>query len=146
MDGYSFTDRSRRALQLAADEAAALHHDYISPEHILLALLRDPDSAAVAVLTALGCSIDGIRTTVHEIVKPGTSTAPAGVRPFTSRVKTALEFTMIAARDSGSTSVSTQHLLVGLLREEKGITAQVLVNAGVTVGAVTAALRGVRLD
>jgi ATP-dependent Clp protease ATP-binding subunit ClpC len=138
MDGYNFTDRSRRALQVAGDEAAALHHDYIGPEHILLALLRDPDSAAVAVLTALDCELESVRTKIHDIVKPGTTAAPAGaLRPFTSRVKKVLEFTMIAARDSGSTSVDTQHLLVGLLREEKGIAAQVLVNAGVSVGSVT---------
>jgi ATP-dependent Clp protease ATP-binding subunit ClpC len=146
MGGYNFTDRSRRALQCAGDEAAALHHDYISPEHILLALLRDPDSAAVAVLTAVGCGFDGIPTKVGEIVKPGASTAPSGVRPFTSRVMKVLEFAAIAARDSGTTSVGTQHLLVGLLREEKSIAAQVLINSGVTLGPVTTALQGVRLD
>lgn len=146
MDGYNFADRSRRALQGAGDEAAALHHDYIGPEHILLGLLRDPESAALAVLTTLDCNLDDIPTKVGEIVKPGASTAPSGVRPFTSRVKKVLEFAAIAARDSGSTSVGTQHLLVGLLREEKSIAAQVLVNSGVSVGAVTAALRGIRLD
>lgn len=146
MDGYNFTDRNRRALQVAGDEAAALHHEYIGPEHILLALLRDRESAAVAVLVALGCDIDGIRTTIESIVKPGTATAPAGVRPFTSRVKQALEFTMRAARDDSNSSVGTQHLLVGLLREEESIAAQVLVNAGVSVGTVTAALGGIRLD
>jgi ATP-dependent Clp protease ATP-binding subunit ClpC len=147
MDGYNFTDRSRRALQGAGDEAAALHHDYIGPEHILLALLRDPDSAAVAVLTALDCNLDGIRTQVHDIVKPGTGAAPAGaLRPFTSRVKQALEFTMRAARDDNSSAVGTQHVLVGLLREEKSVAAQVLVNSGVSLGAVTAALSGIRPD
>ena len=147
MDGYNFTDRNRRALQAAGDEAAALHHDHIGPEHILLALLRDSDSAAVAVLTTLDCNLDGIRTQVHDIVKPGTGAAPAGaLRPFTSRVKHVLEFTMRAARDNGSASVGTQHLLLGLLREEKSVAAQVLVNSDVSVGAVTAALRGIRLD
>ncbi len=147
MDGYNFTDRNRRALQAAGDEAAALHHDYIGPEHILLALLRDPDSAAVAVLTALDCDLGGIRTKVHDIVNPGTAAAPAGaLRPFTSRVKKVLELTMIAARDDSSSSVGTQHVLVGLLREEKSVAAQVLVNSGISVGAVTAALDGIRLD
>jgi len=146
MDGYNFTDRSRRALQVAGDEAAALHHDYVGPEHILLALLRDGESAAVTLLKALGCDISGIRTTVEEIVKPGASTAPPGVRPFTSRVKKVLEFTMIAARDDGSTSVGTQHLLVGLVREEKSIAAQVLVNSSVTEGALTGMLGHVRED
>ena len=147
MDGYNFTDRNRLALQVAGDEAAALHHEYIGPEHILLALLRDPDSAAVTVLIALGCNIDGIRTKVHDIVKPGTAAAPAGaLRPFTSRVKQVLEFTMRAARDDNSSAVGTQHVLVGLLREEKSIAAQVLVNSGVSVGGVTAALGSLRLD
>lgn len=147
MGGYNFTDRGRRALQVAGDEAAALHHDYIGPEHILLALLRDPDSAAVAVLTALDCELESVRTKIRDIVKPGTGAAPAGaLRPFTSRVKKVLEITMIAARDDGSTSVGTQHLLVGLVREEKSIAAQVLVNSSVTEGALKRMLGHVRED
>ncbi len=147
MDGYNFTDRNRLALQVAGDEAAALHHEYIGPEHILLAMLRDHESAAVALLSTLGCDIDGIRTKIKEIVKPGTTAAPAGAqRPYTSRVKKVLEFTMRAARDDNSSAVGSQHLLVGLLREEKSIAAQVLVNSGVTVGAATAALREIQLD
>jgi ATP-dependent Clp protease ATP-binding subunit ClpC len=147
MDGYTFTDRSRSALQVAGDEAAALHHDYVGPEHILLALLRDHDSAAVELLTSLGCDLDAIRATVIATVKPGSAAAPAGtLRPYTLRVKKVLEFTMIAARDDGTTAVGTQHLLVGLLKEEKSIAAQALVNAGVKVDAVIGALSGTRLD
>jgi ATP-dependent Clp protease ATP-binding subunit ClpC len=141
MDGYTFTDRSRSALQVAGDEAAALHHDYVGPEHILLAMLRDHDSAAVELLTSLGCDLDAIRATVIATVKPGSGAAPAGaLRPYTSRVKKVLELTMIAARDDGTTDVGTQHLLLGLLREEKSIAAQVLISASVTEPALTTML------
>lgn len=141
MAGYDFTERSRRVVQAAGDEAAALRHDYIGTEHILLAILRDPDNAAVALLTKRGIDISGIRAEVTEIVKPGTDAAPPGAqRPYTSRVKLALELAMSSARDGGTRSVGTQHLLLGLLREDKGIAAQALAHAGLTVAGLTSAL------
>jgi ATP-dependent Clp protease ATP-binding subunit ClpC len=137
MDSYHFTDRARRALQVAGDEATALQHEYIGTEHILLALLHDRTGAAATILTTLGCDIAGIRAKIEEIAKRGTATAPLGSqRPYTSRAKKVLELAMISARDDNRSPVGTHHLLLGLLLEEKGIAAQVLVHSGVTVGSV----------
>jgi ATP-dependent Clp protease ATP-binding subunit ClpC len=141
MDGYNFTDRTRRALQAAGDDAAALGHEYIGTEHILLALLRDRESAAVGLLTRLGSDLEAIRTMIEQTVKKGTSAVPAGAqRPYTSRVKKVLELAMVCAREDTRSPVGTQHLLLRLLREEKGIAAQVLVHSGVTLSRATAAL------
>ena len=142
--GWNFTCRTRRALQAAGDEAAALGHEYIGTEHILLALLHDRDSAAVVLLNTLGSDLAGIEAMIHKTVKKGTVAAQAGTQlPYTSRVKKVLELTMICARDDSGAPVGTQHLLLGLLREEKGIAAQVLVHSGVTLSLATAALGSV---
>ena len=145
MNGYNFTDRTRRALHVAGDEAATFKHEYISTEHILLALLRDRASGAVALLTTLRSDMHGIRRKIEETVKIGSATTPAGApRPYTSRAKKVLDLAMVAAREDGHSSVETQHLLLGLVREEKGIAAQVLAHAGITPGRVTAALGDAR--
>lgn len=141
MECFTFTGRARRAIQAAGDEAAALGHEYIGPEHILLALLHDRESAAVGILAGLGSDLDTIRAEIEAVVKKGTSSAPAGAsRPFTSRVKSSLELAMACAHECSNSSVGTQHLLVGLMREGKGIAAQVLVHSGMTIDQVVGAL------
>jgi ATP-dependent Clp protease ATP-binding subunit ClpC len=144
MDGYNFTDRTRLALQVAGDEAAALGHEYIGTEHILLALLRDRDGAAGGLVTKLGGDLDAIRAMIEVTVKKGTSAVPAGApRPYTSRARKVLELAMVCAREDSRSPVGTQHLLLGLLREEKGVAAQVLLHSGVATNQATAALGSV---
>lgn len=141
MDGYNFTNRTRRALHAGGDEAAALGHEYVGAEHVLLALLHDHDSAAASLLTKLGSDTGSIETQIKSIVKPGASTVPAGTgRPYTSRVMRVLELAMQCAREDNRAPVGTQHLLLGLVREGKGIGAQVLTHAGVTDALVAVAL------
>lgn len=141
MGGYDFTDRVRSVLHMAREEAARLNHEYVGTEHILLGLLREGDGVAAAVLTNLGVEPDRIRRMIEDTVKMGDSTRADGPElPYTSRSKKVLELAMMAARDLHQSYVGTEHLLLGLLREEKGIAAQVLARSGVTVARVTGAL------
>jgi ATP-dependent Clp protease ATP-binding subunit ClpC len=114
MNGYNFTDRVRKVLQMAREEAASLHHEYVGTEHIHKV---DPK----AVLSA-----------VESVVPPGTTSKVAGPDlPYTSRAKKVLELSMTEARDLGHSYVGSEHLLLGLLREERGIAAQALGDFGV---------------
>src|SRR6266581_8085973 len=134
MNGYNFSDRVRRVLQMAREEAARLHHHYVGTEHILLALIREGEGIAAAVLTNLAVELEAIAQRIEETVKKGKATARAGPDlPYTSRAKKVLEFAMSEARELNYTYVGTEHLLLGVLREEKGIGAQVLTDAGVTL-------------
>jgi ATP-dependent Clp protease ATP-binding subunit ClpC len=133
MNGYNFTDRSRKVLQLAREEAARLHHEYIGTEHILLGLLREGGGVAAAALTNLKVDLEEITQKIEETVKKGKATATAGPDlPYTSRAKKVLEFAMAEARELSASYVGTEHLLLGIYREEKGIAAQVLIQAGVS--------------
>lgn len=141
MSGYNFTDRVRTVLQMAREEAARLQHEYVGTEHILLALIREGDGVAITALTSLGVDLAAIQQNVEAVVKQGKDAAALGHElPYTSRAKKVLELAMMAARDLKHTYVGTEHLLLGLLREEKGIAAQVLVHSGVTLDRVTTAL------
>jgi ATP-dependent Clp protease ATP-binding subunit ClpA len=134
MSGYNFTERVRKVLAMSREEAVALHHEYVGTEHILLGLLAEGEGVAAAALTALRADRDAIRRVVMDVVKvgkPGRNIGPD--LPYTSRAKKVLELAMTAARELNHSYVGTEHLLLGLLREEKGIAAQVLVDAGVTV-------------
>ncbi len=136
MNGYNFTDRVRRVLQLAREEAARLHHEHVGTEHILLGLIREGEGVGAAVLTNLNVDLEEIKQRIEETVKPGKTAAAAGPDlPYTSRAKKVLEFAMSEARELNDKYVGTEHLLLGVLREEKGIGAQVLTEAGVTVEA-----------
>ena len=127
MNGYNFTDRVRKVLQMAREEAARLHHEYVGTEHILLGLIREGEGVAAAVLTNLSVDLDDIQQKIEETVKKGKAAAAAGPDlPYTSRAKKVLELAMSEARELGHSYVGTEHLLLGLLREEKGIAAQVL--------------------
>src|SRR5881296_3194208 len=130
MNGYNFTDRVRRVLQLAREEAARLHHEYVGTEHILLGLIREGEGVAAAVLTNLNVDLEEVSAKIKETVKQGKAGARAGPDlPYTSRAKKVLEFSMMEARELNHRYVGTEHLLLGILREEKGIGAQVLAEA-----------------
>jgi len=130
---YNFTDRVRKVLAMARDEAIRLQHDYVGTEHILLGLIREGEGVAAAVLTNLSADLDQIHEGIEEAVKPGKATIALGELPYTSRAKKVLEFAMAEARELNHSYVGTEHLLLGLLREEKGIAAQVLNSLGISL-------------
>ena len=118
---------------MAREEAIRLQHDYVGTEHILLGLIREGEGVASAVLQTLSVDLDQIHERVEESVRKGKATISLGELPYTSRAKKVLEFAMAEARDFNHSYVGTEHLLLGLLREEKGIAAQVLNSLGVTL-------------
>jgi ATP-dependent Clp protease ATP-binding subunit ClpC len=136
MNGYNFTDRVRKVLQLSREEAHRLGHQYVGTEHILLGIIREGEGVAAAVLTNLNVDLEEMTARIEQSVTKGTGAAHAGPDlPYTSRAKKVLEFSMSEARELNHAYVGTEHLLLGVLREEKGIGAQVLTEAGVTLEA-----------
>jgi ATP-dependent Clp protease ATP-binding subunit ClpC len=134
MNGYNFTERVRKVLAMAREEAARLHHEYVGTEHILLGLIREGEGVAAAVLQNLSIDLDEIQQKIEEQVKKGKATQATGPDlPYTSRAKKVLELAMSEARELNHSYVGTEHLLLGLLREEKGIAAQVLTDIGVNL-------------
>ncbi|MBA3559378.1 MAG: ATP-dependent Clp protease ATP-binding subunit [Gemmatimonadaceae bacterium] len=134
MNGYNFTERVRKVLAMAREEAARLHHEYVGTEHILLGLIREGEGVAAAVLQNLSIDLDEIQQKIEEQVKKGKATQATGPDlPYTSRAKKVLELAMNEARELNHSYVGTEHLLLGLLREEKGIAAQVLTDIGVNL-------------
>src|SRR4249919_3224736 len=139
MNGYNFTERVRKVLAMAREEAARLHHEYVGTEHILLGLIREGEGVAATVLQNLSVELDDIQQKIEETVKKGKAAQTTGPDlPYTSRAKKVLELAMGEARDLSHGYVGTEHLLLGLLREEKGIAAQVLTDAGVNLDAARA--------
>src|SRR6476660_2549266 len=139
MNGYNFTERVRKVLAMAREEAARLHHEYVGTEHILLGLIREGEGVAAAVLQNLSVDLDEIQQKIEDTVKKGKAAAATGPDlPYTSRAKKVLELAMAEARDLAHNYVGTEHLLLGLLREEKGIAAQVLTDAGINLDAARA--------
>ncbi len=130
---YNFTDRVRKVLAMAREEAIRLQHDYVGTEHILLGLIREGEGVAAAVLMNLNVDLDAIREGIEEAVRPGKATIALGELPYTSRAKKVLELAMAEAKELNHSYVGTEHLLLGLLREEKGVAAQVLNSLGVTL-------------
>ncbi|MGH7619440.1 MAG: Clp protease N-terminal domain-containing protein [Gemmatimonadaceae bacterium] len=134
MNGYNFTERVRKVLALAREEAADMHIEYVGTEHILLAMIREGGGTAFSVLTNFGVNGRQLRSRLLETVPP---TRKAVIRrpdlPYSSRAKKTLELAMTEARTFNHSYVGTEHLLLGLLREEKGVAAQVLNEAGVTL-------------
>src|SRR5215212_8607453 len=136
MNGYNFTERVRKVLQMAREEAQRLHHEYVGTEHILLGLIREGEGVAAAVLQNLNVDLEEIQQKIEETVKKGKAAQTTGPDlPYTSRAKKVLELAMSEARELNHSYVGTEHLLLGLLREEKGIAAQVLADAGVNLDA-----------
>jgi ATP-dependent Clp protease ATP-binding subunit ClpC len=139
MNGYNFTERVRKVLAMAREEAARLHHEYVGTEHILLGLIREGEGVAAAVLQNLSVDLDEIQQKIEETVKKGKAAQTTGPDlPYTSRAKKVLELAMSEARELNHSYVGTEHLLLGLVREEKGIAAQVLTDAGVNLEAARA--------
>ncbi len=137
MNGYNFTERVRKVLALAREEAARLRHEYVGTEHILLGLIREGEGVAVAVLQNLQVEVDDVVEGIEGHVKKGISAQSTGPDlPYTSRAKKVLELAMAEARELDHEYVGTEHLLLGLLREERGIAAQVLKSLGARVDAV----------
>jgi prophage maintenance system killer protein len=120
-----FTDRARRAVHLAQEEARLLRHNYVGTEHLLLGLLYEGEGIAAQALGSLGISLEAVRSQVEEIIGRGPTT-PTGHIPFTPRAKKVLELSLREALQLGHNYIGTEHLLLGLLREGEGVAAQVL--------------------
>ncbi len=131
-----FTERARKVIILAKEEARRFNHDYIGTEHILLGLIREGEGVAAAVLQKLNVSLENIRLEVEKLVQPGPTTQIMGDIPFTPRAKKALELSAEEARALGHNYIGTEHLLLGLIREGEGIASQVLLNLGLDLNTV----------
>jgi ATP-dependent Clp protease ATP-binding subunit ClpC len=130
-----FTDRGRRVMVLAQEEARLLDHNYIGTEHLLLGLVREGEGVAARALTSLGISLEAVQQQVAEIIGRG-ERPPSGHIPFTARAKKVLELSAREADALGDSYVSTEHLLLGLLRLGEGVGVQVLVGLGGDVNPV----------
>ena len=130
-----FTDRARRVVVLAQEEARMLNHNYIGTEHILLGLIHEGEGVAAKGLEALGISLEGVRAQVEEIIGQGQQ-APSGHIPFTPRAKKVLELSLREALQLGHNYIGTEHILLGLIREGEGVAAQVLVKLGADLNRV----------
>lgn len=130
-----FTDRARRVVVLAQEEARLLNHSYIGTEHILLGLIHEGEGVAAKGLEALGISLEAVRAQVEEIIGQGGS-SPSGHIPFTPRAKKVLELSLREALQLGHNYIGTEHILLGLIREGEGVAAQVLVKLGADLGRV----------
>jgi len=124
-----FTDRARRVVVCAQEEARALDHDYIGTEHILLGLVREGGGVAVKALESLGISLETVRQRVEEIIGRGQHT-PSGHIPFTPRAKKVMELSLRESRQLGHNYIGTEHILLGLISEGDGVAAQVLTSLG----------------
>ena len=131
-----FTERARKVIVLAKEEARRFNHDYIGTEHLLLGLIREGEGVAAAVLQKLGLSLESIRLETEKLVQPGPSTQIQGDVPFTPRSKKALELAAEEARSLGHNYIGTEHLLLGLIREGEGVASQVLLNLGLDLNRV----------
>lgn len=130
-----FTDRARRVVVLAQEEARMLNHNYIGTEHILLGLIHEGEGIAAKALESLSISLDAVREQVQEIIGQGQQ-APSGHIPFTPRAKKVLELSLREALQLGHNYIGTEHILLGLIREGEGVAAQVLVKLGADLSRV----------
>ena len=130
-----FTDRARRVVVRAQEEARNLNHNYIGTEHILLGLIHEGEGVAAQALEAMGISLESVREQVEENIGQGTE-APSGHIPFTPRAKKVLEYSLREALQLGHNYIGTEHILLGLIREGDGVAAQVLTNLGADLPSV----------
>ncbi|MCE9634692.1 MAG: ATP-dependent Clp protease ATP-binding subunit [Planctomycetes bacterium] len=128
-----FTERARKVMTLARQEAQRFNHDYIGTEHILLGLVQEGSGVAAQVMKNLSVDMKKIRLEVEKIVKNGTNMVTMGQLPFTPRAKKVLELALEEAQNLGHSYIGTEHLLLGLIRENEGIAAQVILNLGTTL-------------
>jgi ATP-dependent Clp protease ATP-binding subunit ClpC len=131
-----FTDRARKARQLANQEALRRNHEYIGTEHMLLGLIMEGSGVAAYALKNMGVDIRIIRLEVEKIIQRGPDAVSMSKLPQTPRAKKVIECSMEEARNLGHNYVGTEHLLLGLLREKEGVAAQVLMNLGLELDAV----------
>jgi ATP-dependent Clp protease ATP-binding subunit ClpC len=145
MNGYNFTQRVREALAAARNEAGQLGHEFVGTEHILLGLLSASPGVAVAVLDNLNVDSKALRASTIALAPAASGRRTGPDLPYTSRSKKALELSMAVARELSHNYVGTEHMLLGLIREQDGVAAQALANAGVTFdNARVQALRATR--
>jgi ATP-dependent Clp protease ATP-binding subunit ClpC len=130
-----FTDRARRVVVLAQEEAKMLNHNYIGTEHILLGLIHEGEGVAAKALESLGISLDAVREQVQDIIGQGQQ-QPTGHIPFTPRAKKVLELSLREALQLGHNYIGTEHILLGLIREGEGVAAQVLIKLGADLNKV----------
>src|SRR3978361_1565609 len=130
-----FTDRARRVVVLAQEEARMLKHNYIGTEHILLGLIHEGEGVAAKALESLGISLEGVRQQVEEIIGQGQQ-APSGPIPFTPRAQKGLGLSLRGALPPGHNYIGAEHILPGLIREGEGVAAQVLVKLGADLNRV----------
>jgi ATP-dependent Clp protease ATP-binding subunit ClpC len=130
-----FTDRARRSVVFAQQEARMLNHDYIGTEHILLGLIHEGDGVAARALASLDISLEAVRVQVEEIIGRG-QVVPAGHIPFTPKAKKVLELALREALQLGHNYIGTEHILLGLIREGEGVAAQVLEELGADLNRV----------
>jgi ATP-dependent Clp protease ATP-binding subunit ClpC len=130
-----FTDRARRVVVLAQEEARMLNHNYIGTEHILLGLVHEGDGVAAKAMAAMEISLEKVRQQVEEIIGRGAQ-APSGHIPFTPRAKRVLELSLRESLQLGHNYIGTEHILLGLIREGEGVAAQVLVRLGADLNRV----------
>src|SRR6185436_11245278 len=123
-----FTDRARKVMVLANQEAQRLNHEYIGTEHILLGLIKEDSGVAAQVLKLFNLDLEKIRIEVEKVVKGGPETVTMGRLPQTPRAKRVIEYATEEARNLNHNYVGTEHLLLGLMREQDGVAAQVLMN------------------
>src|SRR5947207_4365503 len=130
-----FTDRARRVVVLAQEEARMLNHNYIGTEHILLGLIHEGEGVAAKALESLNISLEAVRQQVEEIIGQGQA-APTGHIPFTPRAKKVHELSLREALQLGHNYIGTEHILLGLIREGEGVAAQVLQKLGADLNRV----------
>ena len=133
-----FTDRARRVLVLAQDEARMLEHNFLGTEHILLGLLLEGGGVGAKALQELGADPDGLRARITQVVPTGAPGTASGAPPFTPRSKKVLELALREALQLHHNYIGTEHLLLGLIQEGEGVAAQVLVAAGLDLSSVRA--------
>jgi ATP-dependent Clp protease ATP-binding subunit ClpC len=142
VNSYNFTERVRKVLELARDEVKRRGHEYVGTEHMLLGLIKEGEGVAVAALTNLQVDPEKAWELIGVAVRPGKATHQAGEQVlYTTRAKKVLELAMTEASELGHGYVGTEHLFLGMLREEKGVAAQVLHEVGVTLEAARAEIK-----
>src|SRR6187431_1965103 len=130
-----FTDRARRVVVLAQEEARLLNHNYIGTEHILLGLIHEGEGVAAKALESLSISLDGVREQVQEIIGQGQQ-APSGHIPFTPRAKKVLELSLRESLQLGHNYIGTEHILLALIAEGEGVASQMLTQQGLALSTV----------
>ena len=140
-----FTDRARRVVVLAQEEARLLNHNYIGTEHILLGLIHEGEGVAAKALESLGISLEAVRQQVEEIIGQGGS-SPSGHIPFTPRAKKVLELSLREAIRLKQNVIAPEHIMLGVLRADGGLAALILADAGVDGAALRGSLERSLLD